>query len=78
MVPEFAGGRPTSNGATIYLNCPRCGLSIARRSEWLTVERCPRCIARGRVAVSLFASSLPSDELYSADARPRSVRIDPV
>jgi SnoaL-like protein len=35
------------------LNCPRCGFTISPRSAWLTVEYCPRCLARDRRAVQL-------------------------
>jgi hypothetical protein len=60
---------PAFDGAgTIHLNCPRCGLTITPKASWLTIEHCPRCIARNRVAVSLFASTLPTDELYAATA----------
>lgn len=52
-----------------YLNCPACGLSLARPERW-EPENCPRCIARRRVAVKLFASALPSDRLYAAGAAP--------
>jgi hypothetical protein len=35
------------------LNCARCGFTISPRSAWLTVEHCPRCVARDRVAIRL-------------------------
>lgn len=54
----------------VYLNCPRCGLTITPKAAWLTVEHCPRCLARGRVVVSLFASTLAARELYAAGAGP--------
>ncbi len=73
---ELAGHTraPAANRAgTIYLNCPRCGLTMRPKQNWLTVEHCPRCIARRRVVVRLFASTLPADELYDDDdARPNS------
>lgn len=47
-----------------FLNCPRCGLSIVPRAERLRVEHCPRCLARCRTVVELFASRLPTEELY--------------
>jgi hypothetical protein len=53
-----------------YLNCPRCGLTITPRADWLCIEHCPRCIARRRVLVKLFASALPAAELYSATGGP--------
>jgi hypothetical protein len=48
-----------------YLNCPRCGLTVRPRADWLDVEHCPRCIARRREAVRMFASALPLSELYA-------------
>jgi hypothetical protein len=60
-------------GAT-YLNCPRCGLTITPRAGWLTVEHCPRCMARNGIPVGLFASTLPTGELYAADAAPGADR----
>ncbi len=50
----------------VYLNCPRCRLSIRSKPNRLTVEHCPRCIARSRIAVRLFASTLSAEELYAA------------
>jgi hypothetical protein len=46
------------------LNCPRCGLSIRPKVSWLTVEHCPRCIARARIPVKLLSSTLRAEELY--------------
>ncbi len=37
-----------------YMSCPRCGLTVALRAEYLTLERCPRCVAKARVAVPMF------------------------
>jgi hypothetical protein len=53
-----------------YLNCPRCGLSIKVRSQWLTIRHCPRCVARTRIAVELFVSTLPTEALYAANSHP--------
>lgn len=53
-----------------FLNCPRCGLSIRPKVSWLTVEHCPRCIARARIPVKLFSSTLPAAELYPEGAMP--------
>ena len=68
--PAFEGAR------AIHLNCPRCGLTITPRALWLTIEHCPRCIARNGLAVSLFASTLPTAELYAAEAAPGADRLD--
>ena len=53
-----------------YLNCPRCGLSIEVRAPWLTIQHCPRCVARTRTVVDMFSSGLPVDALYAAESRP--------
>jgi hypothetical protein len=42
-----------------YLNCPRCGLTVAVRVEWLAVKRCPRCLALARTAVDLRPCQAP-------------------
>src|SRR5437588_7138010 len=66
---------PAFDGAgTIRWNCPRCGLTITPKASWLTIEHCPRCIARNGLAVRLFASTLPTDELYAPEARPGADR----
>jgi len=53
-----------------HLNCPRCGLSIRVRAGWLAVEHCPRCLGRSRIAVQMFASALPTVDLYAEGAEP--------
>jgi hypothetical protein len=35
------------------------------------IRHCPRCVARGRVIVELFSSTLPADVLYADGALPR-------
>jgi hypothetical protein len=57
---------------TMYLNCPRCWLSIISKPDRPTIEHCPRCMARSRIAVRLFASTLSSDELYAARSAPEA------
>ena len=50
-----AGGR-----SMIYLNCPRCGLSLRERR--LSIERsraCPRCAGRKQLDIPMFRSSKP-------------------
>jgi hypothetical protein len=54
----------------LFLPCPRCGLSIRQRRQWLANERCPRCLARSRIPITLFASALPADELFGDDLTP--------
>ena len=62
----------TSDRDTAFLICPRCGLSIQPRARWLTVEHCPRCIARAQIPVRLFSSPLPSSELYRDGLAPNA------
>jgi hypothetical protein len=42
-----------------YMNCPCCGLSIRLRASYLAIERCPRCLARRKVAVAMYLSERP-------------------
>jgi hypothetical protein len=56
--------------ASSFMDCPRCGLSIRPKASWLTVEYCPRCIARARTPVKLFSSTLPAAELYPESSVP--------
>ena len=68
--PGVSGGRRAGDRQLAHLNCPRCGLTIRPRVGWLAIEHCPRCLARRRVAVPLFASTLPAAELYATGAAP--------
>jgi hypothetical protein len=52
-------------------------LTITPKADWLTVEHCPRCVARRGVLVTLFVSSLPVAALYAEDARPDLDRSEP-
>jgi hypothetical protein len=56
--------------ASSFLNCPRCGLSIQRKVSWMTVEYRPRCMARARIPVKLFYSTLPAAQLYPEGSMP--------
>lgn len=44
------------------------------KAHWLTVEYCPRCLARTRTAVNMFASTLPTVELYAEGSAPDADR----
>lgn len=50
-----------------YLHCPRCRLAIRRRADFLTLDHCPRCLARTAIAVPLFSSPLDALELRRRD-----------
>jgi hypothetical protein len=39
-----------------YMHCPSCGLSIHLRASFLTLDRCPRCLARRGAAVPMQIS----------------------
>jgi transcription elongation factor Elf1 len=54
-----------------HLNCPRCGLSILVQPHRAAIRHCPRCVARSRVIVELFSSTLPADVLYDEGSVPR-------
>jgi len=61
-------------GASPFLNCPCCGLSIRTKAWWSTIEYCPRCIARKRPLQAIYTLQLaghqlgggPSDSFASA------------
>jgi hypothetical protein len=57
---------------SLFLNCPRCGLSIGSRRRWLAIEHCPRCLGRSGIPVTLFSSRLPVGELYVDGLAPGS------
>jgi hypothetical protein len=64
-----------------YMKCPSCGLSIYLRAAFLTVDRCPRCLAHRRMAVRMSASdsrSWPVTEAKPAsiESRTRARRLD--
>ena len=77
LTPEKARGlmststQPDASARSGHLNCPRCGLSIEVRPHRTAIRHCPRCVARGRVIVELFSSTLPADVLYADSALPR-------
>ncbi len=52
-----------------YMNCPRCGLSIQLRIQWLRCDDCPRCLGRSGIAVPVHVSAhrlWPSASLRSS------------
>jgi hypothetical protein len=49
-----------------YLSCPECHLSIHVRFASLTLEHCPRCIARRRTATPLLRSPEPDGPVSDA------------
>ena len=42
-----------------YMNCPRCGLTLGLRAPFLTLEHCPRCLARAGAAIPMYLSEQP-------------------
>jgi hypothetical protein len=54
--------------ANTYLNCPRCGLAIARTARSRPLAHCPRCFGRARIRVEMFASTLRAEQLYANGA----------
>ncbi|MGA2010059.1 MAG: hypothetical protein ABSH51_05940 [Solirubrobacteraceae bacterium] len=47
------------------MRCPHCGLSVPLRAAYLTLDVCPRCVARRRVTRPM-AVSLCSDPVAPA------------
>jgi hypothetical protein len=45
------------SSGVVFLNCPRCGLSIRRPADRLMLDDCPRCAGRAGVPVRLFVST---------------------
>lgn len=58
----------------LFLNCPRCGLSIRPKARGSKIEHCPRCMARASIQVKLFSSRLPPAELYREGSAPHAGR----
>jgi hypothetical protein len=40
-----------------YLHCGNCGLQIKIQAEYLRLENCPRCLARGKAIMPLVLSA---------------------
>jgi hypothetical protein len=74
--PNRATG--SNRGGLMYWNCPHCGLTIRPKANRPTMEHCPRCIARGRRLVRMFASTLPARELYASADKPDPDRLIPL
>jgi hypothetical protein len=66
----MSGLRSDAGPGEWYLNCPRCGLTIAAKVRWRAITRCPRCLAHTGTTVELFGSPLPADVLYADDSLP--------
>lgn len=45
-----------------YMSCPRCGLTVRLRASFLTLRRCPRCVAIRRVSVPMVMSPAPGSQ----------------
>ena len=52
-----------------FMKCPRCGLSVGLRVQYLTLQRCPRCAAKAGVSVPMTIT-----EQDSTPAGPERVR----
>ena len=71
-------GLPAETQPQMRQNCARCGLTIRPRFAWLTVEHCPRCLARDRVAIRLrdpdrSPRGRGCDDAHRLGARDRSI-----
>ena len=36
-----------------YMKCPQCGLSVGLRVQYLTLQHCPRCVAKRGISVPM-------------------------
>jgi hypothetical protein len=56
----------------MYMNCPRCELTVQARAHYLIVDRCPRCLARRRQLVQMEPVEVTSEQPpHAFDARTR-------
>jgi hypothetical protein len=53
-----------------YMSCPACGLRIRLRASSLTIERCPRCLARRKTAVAMILTDAPPAQPSPSRAPP--------
>lgn len=62
-----------------YMTCPRCGLSVRLRAAYLTLERCPRCIAKRGVSMPMMISEDRRTSGSGTDlGAARKLRLDPM
>jgi hypothetical protein len=63
-----AGARDVRRSdAMPYMNCGRCGLAVRLRAAYMTLERCPRCLAQDCVPVPMHISDGPWTEWHASD-----------
>jgi anti-sigma B factor antagonist len=59
-----------------YMTCTKCGLSVQLRVPYLTLDRCPRCIAKRGVSVSMvIAEDRPTSGSGIAAGAARKLRL---
>lgn len=51
------------------LCCPKCGFSLRPRAHYLTMDVCPRCLAKQRIAVELVRIYDPFPPALSGRSR---------
>jgi hypothetical protein len=56
----------------MILSCPHCRFSVRPRAAYLTMDYCPRCLAKRRIAEPLVVHE-PASALAPAGARPERV-----
>ncbi len=59
-----------------YLSCPRCGLAVRVRAPYLTMEHCPRCLARHRRVIDLEVTDAPAADWALARMGRTAVAVD--
>ncbi len=52
-----------------FMKCSRCGLSVGLRVQYLTLQHCPRCMAKRGISVPMTIT-----EEESTPVRPDRVR----
>jgi hypothetical protein len=55
----------TSEAASL-LSCPHCHFAFHPKAASMTLDYCPRCLARRHVAQPLYVRGVPEDELVGS------------
>lgn len=68
---ERGGAGQVSEPISMFMKCPRCGLTLRARARWMAARNCPRCAARSRqlVALAPVPGALGSTRVAAPEAR---------
>lgn len=58
----------------LYQQCPRCALILHPRANYLTLDHCPRCLARAHRAVELVEREAREPRPYRTGRRAHAQR----